>query len=409
MANHSRERIFDKLYVIYMSNVKKCHRCGLQSSADVNVTAICKKCGASFLLCGKCQYSWKSQKCPSCDGWISSGTWDFQVIEGAGKVTEDMTSYLGELSPKTYLQLWTAQKEQRDTQRAADGDAAHRGIALDAGEVEFLRAAEDLIREPIFTVRDDRGNYVVIKDGHVEKLRFFNADIRKNLPETISNLTALKEFRFEKLDRNKGSLQSLPESFAECTSLETVVLRRTSSSIKIPTLQSLPKLKQLSMYNSYTYYASDTKQVFALTGLEELNLGNCVLSNSILEENLGNMINLRKLNLRSTKEWDALPESMVQLQQLEELDLVFTKIGERFNSWPEWLMKIPTLKKVYRGYFQSKDWELIEPALRERNPEMYPDLQLDPAETKQMDANEERAWWEKNYSQIWKDCWTGIE
>lgn len=392
-----------------MSTIKKCERCGLQSSVDVNVTATCKKCGASFLLCEKCQYSWKSQKCPACDGWLSNGTWNFQVLEGAGKVTPDMTSYLGELSPKTYLQLWTAQKEQRESQRAADGDAAHRGIALDASEVKFLRTAEDLIREPIFTVRDDRANYVVIKDGHVEKLRFLNADLRKNLPESISNLKKLKEFRFEKVDAKKGRLQSLPESFAECTSLETVVLRRASSSIKIHTLQALPKLKQLSMYNTYTEYASDTKQVFDLTGLEELNLGNNVLSNSILAENLGNMVNLKKLNLRSTKEWDILPESMVQLQNLEELDLVFTKIGERFNSWPEWLIKIPSLKKIYRGYFQSKDWEVIEPFLRERNPEMYPDLKLDPVEAKQMSANDERAWWEKNFSQIWKDCWTGIE
>ena len=392
-----------------MATVKKCHRCGLQSSSDVNVTAMCKKCGASFLLCGKCQYSWKSQKCPSCDGWISSGTWNFQVLEGAGKVTEDMTSYLGELSPKTYLQLWTAQKAERDAQRATDGDSAHRGIPLDPAEVTFLRAAEDVIREPIFTVRDDRGNYVVIKDGYVEKLRFLNADIRKNMPETISNLTKMKEFRFEKVDRNKGNLQALPESFAECKSLESIVLRKTSSSIKIHTLQSLPNLKNLSMYNSYTYYASDTKQAFDLPGLEELNLGLCVLSNSILEEKLGNMVNLKKFNLRSTKEWDVLPKSITQCQKLEELDLVFTKIGERFNSWPEYLMKIPTLKKVFRGYYQSKDWELIEPILRERNPEMYPDLKLDPVEAKQMDANEEKSWWEKNFSQIWKDCWTGIE
>ena len=40
---------------------------------------------------------------------------------------------------------------------------------------------------------------------------------------------------------------------------------------------------------------------------------------------------------------------------------------------------------------------------------MYPDLKLDPVEAKQMDANEEKSWWEKNFSQIWKDCWTGIE
>ena len=392
-----------------MSTVKKCHRCGLQSSSDVNVTATCKKCDASFLLCGKCQFSWKSQKCPTCNGWISSGTWNFQVLEGAGKVTEDMTAYLGELSSKTYLAMWTAQKAERDAQRAADGDTAHRGVALDAGEVAFLRAAENQIREPIFTVRDDRGNYVVIKDGHVEKIRFFNADLRKNMPDTISNLTKLKEFRFEKVDRSKGNLSALPASFAECKSLETIVLRRTSTSLKIDTLQSLPNLKRLSMYNTFTDYASDTKQVFELPGLEELNLGNCVLSDDLLAEKLGTMVNLKKLSLNNAKEFEVLPESVTQLQNLEELDLTGSLVGQQFNSWPSWLEQLPNLKRVYRNYYQSKDWENVEPFLRERNPEMYPDVKLDPAVQRQMSANDEKKWWEDNRSQIMKDGWTGIE
>ncbi len=390
--------------------VKKCQRCGIQSSTSVNVTATCKKCGTSFLICGNCQFSWKSQKCPSCSGWISSGTWNFQVLDGQGKVTDEMTSYLGNFSPKTYLKLWTDQNEARTAERAADGESAHRGIALETGEVTYLRAVEDIIKEPIYTVRDDRGNYAVIKDGHVEKIRFFNAEIRENMPETISNLTKLKEFRYEKRDRNKGSLSILPESFAQLTELEDIILRNASYRLNADILQKMPKLKKLSLRNTFNYSASGIKPILLLTDLEELNLGGCVLDNTVIDEPIGTFVNLKKLNMSSAQKLETLPESMKQLENLEELDLTHAKIGQRgYSNWPAWITDLPKLKMIYRGYYQFNGWEPVEDALRQRNPEAFSAEKLDPLVRRKMSADEEKQWWKDQRTQIFIDGWTGIE
>ena len=115
--------------------------------------------------------------------------------KGEGSSTPDMVSYLGTLTPKTYIKLWNDRKAQRDAERAKDGDAVHRGVNLSAEEVAFVRGLEDQIREPIFTVADDRSNYIVIENQHVTTLRLFNADVRKNMPATISSLKNLQEFR----------------------------------------------------------------------------------------------------------------------------------------------------------------------------------------------------------------------
>jgi len=393
-----------------MAMVKKCQRCGIQSSTTVNVTATCKKCGTSFLICGNCQFSWKSQKCPSCSGWMSSGTWNFQVLDGQGKVTDEMTSYLGNFSPKTYLKLWADQAEARTVERAKDGDSAHQGIALETGEVTFLRAVEDIIKEPIYTVRDDRGSYVVIKDGHVEKIRLFNAELRENMPETISNLTKLKEFRYEKFDRNKGNLNILPESFAQLSEVESIILRNASYNLNAEILQKIPTLKKLSLRKTFNYSEKGIKPILLLTDLEELNLGSCVINNTVFDEPICNFSNLKKLNMSFAQELKILPESMKQLENLEELDLTSAKIGQRgYSDWPAWITDLPQLKIIYRDYYQANGWEPVEDALRERNPESYSAEKLDPSVRRRMSADEEKKWWKDQRTQIFIDGWTGIE
>jgi len=152
-----------------MTEVKKCERCGIQNSITVNITAICKKCGKSFLICQSCKPSWKINKCPSCQGWISSGTWDFVEQKGEGSTTADMQSYLGTYTSKAYIKLWNDRKVQRDAERANDGDSAHRGVNLASEEVAFIRALENQIREPVCSVADDRSNNVIIEGQNGKK------------------------------------------------------------------------------------------------------------------------------------------------------------------------------------------------------------------------------------------------
>lgn len=54
---------------------QECARCGLKSSYQVNHTAECSNCGASFSLCDKCTYSWKNQSCPSCGASQYNAKW----------------------------------------------------------------------------------------------------------------------------------------------------------------------------------------------------------------------------------------------------------------------------------------------------------------------------------------------
>lgn len=396
-----------------MSNVKKCARCGLQSSSAVKVTAMCKKCGASYLLCEKCKPSWKIQKCPSCSAYISSGTWNFLVEEGQGKATEEMSSYLGSYDTKAYIKNWNALEEKRLTQREEDGDTAHRGIPLPAEEVSFLREVEDLMQDPIFTVADDRGSYVVIDDGHVITLRLFNAVIKEKLPESITSLSRMKEFRYEKTDKNKGALDALPETFAECKTLETVILRRTSRSLQFDLLSRLPGLKKLSVQNTLTYSSKNYPTIFSLTSLEELNMRSCVYEPGKLD-GIGSMTALKKLNLAWLQgmggSFSQLPETMKSMENLEELDLTGAKIGQRIYKWPEWLVGLPSLKLLHVNHAQTKNgYDVIYNVLVERNPEAYEMPNLDPAEQKAMSVNQREAWWNQNRSGILKQGWTGVQ
>ncbi|MHA1821311.1 MAG: hypothetical protein ACTSVC_12615 [Promethearchaeota archaeon] len=138
--------------------VKKCYRCGLQNSFSVNVTAICKKCGAKYTLCGNCKFSWKIQKCPSCGYYRSGDTWIFIVEEGDGKSSDEMMDYLGSYDSGEYMEAWENSAKEREAERKKDGTNHHRGVKLAPEEVAFLRSLEDIMYEPIFTIGDDRGS-----------------------------------------------------------------------------------------------------------------------------------------------------------------------------------------------------------------------------------------------------------
>ena len=390
-----------------MAQIEKCERCGIQNSFTVNITAICKKCGKEFLICQSCKPSWKINKCPSCNEWISSGTWNFIEKKGEGSITNDMLSYLDSYDNKAYIKIWSARKEQRDAERIKDGDSAHRGVTLSAEEVGFIRQLENQIREPIFTIADDRSNYIVIEDGHVTKLRLFNADVRKFLPNTISNLKKLQEFRFEKLDKNKGSLYKLPENIAECESLETVVLRSASEGTVTNILGKIKNLKKLSVQNTVSESGDPLKVVLNLNSLTELNMRSCWLNDDIMAECMGNMVELRKLCLAWVKQVNILPESLKNCIKLEEIDVTGANYGMHLNPWPKWLVELSNLNLIHRGYFQFDGWEFIEAQLKERNPEAYTYIPPDASEN--LTSNEKQSHWENGRSEILKIGWTGIE
>ena len=400
-----------------MSTIKKCERCGIQNNEYVRITATCKKCGKSYLICTTCKLSWKSQKCPACDAWIGSGTWNFLEMKGSGTVTDDMSDYLESFSVSNdYIKLWNDNAEKRKEEQVNDGNSKHRGVELVVNEVSFLRNLENILYEPIFTVADDRSNYVIVEDGHTTTLRLRNSNLTDNFPEEINTLSKLKELRIERTDRNKPKLRILPESITECKELESIVLRSQSGRINVGILKNLPNLRKLSVQNTFQGDSDDTvAQIFDISTLHELNLRQCVISMQVLE-GVGKLTQLKKLNMAWMKEPNSslcsLPNSMQNCRDLEELDVYGTYIGYTYpgQPWPDWIPGLLNLKLVHNQHRQllNNGGPLFR-LLYEKYPEIYEVPDVTPEMHREYSQSDWDNWFDKNKSEILRVGWSGIE
>ncbi|MHA1792230.1 MAG: leucine-rich repeat domain-containing protein [Promethearchaeota archaeon] len=398
-----------------MSTIRKCERCGIQNNEYVRFTATCKKCGKSFLICNNCKSSWQSQKCPSCGGWISGGTWNFSEIGGSGSSSSVETPTVF-INHQAYVEDWNAAKEQLDKKRLEEGDSTHMGVELAPEEVAFIRELEDAIHQLILAKEDEDENYVTIDDGHVTKLRIRNTDLETGFPESISKLDNLKEFRYERTDKYKKRLKSLPESISQCKNLETVVLRGCENTININILSGLDKLKYLSVRGVFRGRDDDTvSDVFSLSNLEELNMSYCTVKEELLE-GLKNLTKLKKLNIAGMmaprSRIYSLPESIKNLKELEELNVRGTGIGTNFpgKPWPDWILTLPKLRIVHIIHEQLlNNGTPLFHALYEKYQDIY-DVPEITQEMKQKFAQSDwNAWFDENKSETLKAGWSGVE
>ncbi len=157
------------------------------------------------------------------------------------------------------------------------------------------------------------------------------------IPASFAALTQL-----EKLDLSQTSLTELPEEFGTLTSLQVLDLSYCSSLQKLPdSFGNLSALQVLDL--SGVPAALSLPQSFANLGaLETLVLSQCTTDFDPMPPALFDLPNLRALDL-SSNQWKEIPDDLLKLSSLEELNLTRTLSG---LSHMADLSKLPRLRRL---------------------------------------------------------------
>lgn len=177
-------------------------------------------------------------------------------------------------------------------------------------------------------------------EGCVERLYFFNNNMKGSLPTEIGQLSKLKSLQL----RYNGLSGNIPASIGDLSNLESLGLSTNKFIGKIPTtleklkklkylglgsnalngsipanLGNLPKLETLSIYaNGLT--GKIPGQLGNLGNLKNLSIYSNVLTGNIPAQ-LGNLSKLQKMQLASNKLTGEIPSSFHKLDNLKELKL----------------------------------------------------------------------------------------
>ena len=147
---------------------------------------------------------------------------------------------------------------------------------------------------------------------------------------------ALREQR-TMLDLPGMGLTSLPETFANLTRLQTLVLNDNRLTSMPESLGELTRLKILDL--SRNQLTSLPESLGELTGIRKLDLSGNQLTS--LPESLGKLNEIRKLDL-SGNQLTSLPESVGKLFSLQTLSV----FGNQLTSLPDSLGKLNGLQKL---------------------------------------------------------------
>ena len=103
----------------------------------------------------------------------------------------------------------------------------------------------------------------------------------------------------------------------------------------------LRNLRMFTLYNSMEYLGTEfPEEFYTLTNLYEIDLGHNCPNLCVLSESLGNLVNLKTLNIHYSKV-SKLPDSIGNLTKLKELDIGNTKITELPDSI--WNLELETV------------------------------------------------------------------
>jgi len=207
---------------------------------------------------------------------------------------------------------------------------------LYAPEAEFMKELEKLIRTeiPFLDSLKIFGNSLCFfcEDKHIKKLSIYKKKL-SFLPESINNLTQLRELYIE-----KNLLSFLPKSIGDLKYLTKLNLANNKISSIPEEICNLKNLTSLTLTKNKI--SSLPNSIGELSNLIYLN----IVDNKItfLPESIGNLKHLRTL-LIFTNKVQSLPES---IGNLKELRILYIN-GNKISSLPKSITNLLNLKELF--------------------------------------------------------------
>lgn len=157
----------------------------------------------------------------------------------------------------------------------------------------------------------------IIKDGHIEKIYFYENNLSGQLPKEIGNLVWLKN-----LDIEKNNLTgTLPAEFGNLTKLENITLYKTNISGPLPaSMINLVNLKYLYLSGNPLNCNFPAEIIEKWPNIEIINLDNCGLSGN-LNIDFNQIPNLKTFRIDKNKLSGEIPASISNLKLLYSLNV----------------------------------------------------------------------------------------
>ncbi len=365
--------------------IPKCQVC---NKVDAMRQMTCAKCQRSQLVCYNCSTMWKSNtKCPAC---------------GTVPPNWQMSEYSMPGAPVPGGALGTSEFYERNkstimAQRAQDGTMKHYGTEVVAEDVTAIRELEDSARVQL----DYANDKVKVENKRIVEIRIHNLQIDGEKLAPIGKLKGLKSLILSRDQYSKGSIKHVSDKLADCQSLEALALRGVDLDVLPPIPKSVKRLRIDYWHTDVPFPLAD---ILKSLQLEELNLQGNNLDANIFANNIGNLVNLRKLNVAQTKGLTEFPESLLKCVKLEEIDITGSKVAK----WPKSIEKMTSLKLVHgdRSQVTSGNFGNVRKVLEKTNPQAYPKIGF---ADKMKASSQSDSDWKQSLPEPLKKGWSGIK
>ncbi|CAI9274229.1 unnamed protein product [Lactuca saligna] len=134
----------------------------------------------------------------------------------------------------------------------------------------------------------------------------------------------------------------LPAALVNCNDLRVLNVTANNITGVLPDLSNLQKLEILDVSDNY-FTGDFPTWVGSMTELSALSLNDNNFEEGGIPENIGNLKNLRLLNLGGIQLTGVIPKSIFDLKELETLDLSSNKIS---GDFPVEITKLRNLRKI---------------------------------------------------------------